>query len=61
MIKICCYCRREVDADNIGFGTKLERRADESTGICMSCFAKHWGALDADPVPRKKKEESAGV
>ncbi len=62
MIRICCYCRREIDADNIGFGKKHAPREDETTGICMSCFEEHWGALDHDePTLEPPKKERAYV
>lgn len=61
MIRICCYCRREIGDDNIGSGGKLTPRENETTGICMSCFKEHWGALDHDeptlePPPKKERE-----
>lgn len=56
MTRVCCYCRREKDANDRAFGPPLPKSDRETTGICFECFVREFGKLDE---PKKKEREHA--
>lgn len=50
MMRICCYCRREISSGDMAVGESLPLRDDEvaTHGVCLSCFKEKFGALEDD-------------